>query len=76
MIGNGYYDLVGLDETCFYGTSAAVPCRAEADGQIKELLYWLSWIIDWAEGSIEPSKAEEMRDKRQSPSPPNGRRQC
>jgi len=36
----------------------------EADVQIKELLYWLSWITDWAEGSIERSKAEEMRDKR------------
>jgi hypothetical protein len=52
MIGNGCYDSTRLDETCFYG---------------KELLYWLSWITDWAEGSIDRSKAEEMRDKRQLP---------
>jgi len=44
----------------------AVDCddEIEAEVQIKELLYWLSWITDWAEGSIERSKAEEMRDKR------------
>jgi hypothetical protein len=31
MIGNGYYDLTRLDETCFYGMSAAVSDSAKAD---------------------------------------------
>lgn len=41
-----------------------VKVQKEADRQIKELLYWLSWITDWAESSIDRGKAEEMRDKR------------
>lgn len=62
--GNGYHDSTGLDETCFHGTLPSVDVWIQkANTQIKELLYWLSWITDWAEESIERSKAEEMRDK-------------
>ena len=65
MIGNGYHDIIRLDETSFHGKSAIYhKHECLADHQIKELLYWLSWITDWAESSIDRSKAEEMRDKR------------
>jgi hypothetical protein len=54
-----------LDETCLYGTvNLRLPVEERTDCQIKELLYWLSWITDWAESSMTSSQAEEMRDKR------------
>lgn len=31
--------------------------------QVRELLTWLKWIASWAESSLKPGQADEMREK-------------